>query len=73
MSLKLELQSLRQQDQQRVQELQQTLAELEKEEKEMAAQRLAGETSEQQSASAHFHTETEGIHSSISQKHQQVL
>ncbi|RVE57390.1 hypothetical protein OJAV_G00215690 [Oryzias javanicus] len=70
----LELQSLRQQDHQRVQELQQTLAELEKEEKEMAAQRLAGETSEQQqqSASAHFHTETERIHSSVSQKHQQM-
>uniref|UniRef100_A0A3P9JDG0 Pericentrin n=1 Tax=Oryzias latipes TaxID=8090 RepID=A0A3P9JDG0_ORYLA len=41
----LELQSLRQQDHQRVQELQQTLAHLEKDNKEMAAQRLIVETS----------------------------
>ncbi|KAM6973041.1 pericentrin [Aplochiton taeniatus] len=37
-----ELELLRQQDQQRMRELQQTLAELEREEREMAAQRLAG-------------------------------
>ncbi|XP_029972288.1 pericentrin isoform X2 [Salarias fasciatus] len=37
-----ELELLRQQDQQRMQELQQTLAELERDEKEMAAQRLSG-------------------------------
>ncbi|XP_023807688.1 A-kinase anchor protein 9-like isoform X2 [Oryzias latipes] len=70
----LELQSLRQQDHQRVQELQQTLAHLEKDKKEMAAQRLIIETSgqQQQSASAHLHSETEGTHSSISQKPQQI-
>ncbi|KAK7904188.1 hypothetical protein WMY93_016795 [Mugilogobius chulae] len=39
-----ELESLRQQDQQRLQELQRTLAELEREEREMARQRLAGQS-----------------------------
>ncbi|XP_029937869.1 pericentrin isoform X2 [Myripristis murdjan] len=42
-----ELELLRQQDQQRMQELQHTLAELEREEKEMAAQRLSGQTTAQ--------------------------
>ncbi|KAM4541725.1 pericentrin isoform 3-T3 [Odontesthes bonariensis] len=48
----LELESLRKQDQQRMQELQRTLAELEREEREMAAQRLSGRTSGQQHKSA---------------------
>uniref|UniRef100_A0A3Q4I7N9 Pericentrin n=1 Tax=Neolamprologus brichardi TaxID=32507 RepID=A0A3Q4I7N9_NEOBR len=39
-----ELELLRQQDQQRMQELQRTLAELERDEREMAAQRLSGRT-----------------------------
>ncbi|XP_051244571.1 pericentrin isoform X2 [Dicentrarchus labrax] len=43
-----ELELLRQQDQQRMQELQRTLAELEREEREMAAQRLSGRTTGQQ-------------------------
>ncbi|XP_078134423.1 pericentrin isoform X2 [Sander vitreus] len=43
-----ELELLRQQDQQRMQELQRTLAELEREEREMAAQRLSGQTKGQQ-------------------------
>lgn len=41
----MELESLRQQDQQRMKELQRTLTELERQEKEMAAQRLSGWTS----------------------------
>ncbi|XP_031165616.2 pericentrin isoform X6 [Sander lucioperca] len=43
-----ELELLRQQDQQRMQELQRTLTELEREEREMAAQRLSGQTKGQQ-------------------------
>ncbi|XP_041668237.1 pericentrin isoform X2 [Cheilinus undulatus] len=43
-----ELELLRQQDQQRMQELQRTLAELQREEREMAAQRLSGQLSGQQ-------------------------
>ncbi|XP_039642921.1 pericentrin isoform X3 [Perca fluviatilis] len=43
-----ELELLRQQDQQRMQELQRTLAELEREEREMAAQRLSEQTKGQQ-------------------------
>ncbi|KAM8737047.1 pericentrin isoform 2-T2 [Acanthopagrus schlegelii] len=47
-----ELELLRQQDQQRMQELQRTLAELEREEREMAAQRLSGQTPGQQHKAA---------------------
>ncbi|XP_042356085.1 pericentrin isoform X2 [Plectropomus leopardus] len=47
-----ELELLRQQDQQRMQELQHTLAELQKEEREMAAQRLSGRTSGKQHAAS---------------------
>uniref|UniRef100_UPI0037E7F2AE pericentrin isoform X2 n=1 Tax=Semicossyphus pulcher TaxID=241346 RepID=UPI0037E7F2AE len=47
-----ELELLRQQDQQRMQELQRTLAELEREEREMAAQRLSGRTTGQQHKAA---------------------
>ncbi|XP_027130303.1 pericentrin isoform X5 [Larimichthys crocea] len=47
-----ELELLRQQDQQRMQELQRTLAELEREEREMAAQRLSGRTTGQQTKAA---------------------
>lgn len=52
-----ELELLRRQDQQRLQELQQTLAELQREEKEMAAQRLSGQTARQQNEapSSHHH------------------
>ncbi|XP_068194522.1 pericentrin [Antennarius striatus] len=42
-----ELELLRQQDQHRMQELQRTLSELEREEREMATQRLSGQTTEQ--------------------------
>uniref|UniRef100_A0A3Q2P6W8 Pericentrin n=1 Tax=Fundulus heteroclitus TaxID=8078 RepID=A0A3Q2P6W8_FUNHE len=41
----MELELLRRRDQQRMQELQQTLTDLEREEREMAAQRLSGQTS----------------------------
>ncbi|XP_076604354.1 pericentrin isoform X2 [Chaetodon auriga] len=47
-----ELELLRQQDQQRMQELQRTLADLEREEREMAAQRLSGRTTGQQHTAA---------------------
>ncbi|KAM8917072.1 pericentrin isoform 2-T2 [Spinachia spinachia] len=47
-----ELELLRQQDQQRMQKLQHTLAELEREEKEMAAQRLSAQTTVQQHRAA---------------------
>ncbi|GLD47932.1 A-kinase anchor protein 9-like protein [Lates japonicus] len=47
-----ELELLRQQDQQRMQELQHTLAELEREEREMAAQRLSGRATGQQHKAA---------------------
>ncbi|XP_056248818.1 pericentrin isoform X1 [Seriola aureovittata] len=47
-----ELELLRQKDQQRMQELQHTLAELEREEKEMAAHRLSGRTTGQQHKAA---------------------
>ncbi|KAJ8003709.1 hypothetical protein DPEC_G00151130 [Dallia pectoralis] len=50
-----ELELLRQQDQQRLRDLQQTLAELEREEKEMAAQRLSNQ---QHHNSNHLHPRT---------------
>ncbi|XP_030299600.1 pericentrin isoform X3 [Sparus aurata] len=50
-----ELELLRQQDQQRMQELQRTLTELEREEREMAAQRLSGQTTGQQHKAAPSH------------------
>ncbi|KAM3594613.1 uncharacterized protein V6R79_010896 [Siganus canaliculatus] len=55
-----ELELLRQQDQQRMQELQRTLAELEREEREMAAQRLSGRSTEQQ----HKPAPSQQLHSS---------
>ncbi|XP_041827485.1 pericentrin isoform X2 [Melanotaenia boesemani] len=48
----LELESLRKQDQQCMQDLQRTLAELERDKEEMAAQRLLGQTSGQQHKAA---------------------
>lgn len=53
--LQCELELLRRQDQQRLQELQQTLAELQREEKEMAAQRLSGQTARQQNEAPSSH------------------
>ncbi|XP_054469221.1 pericentrin isoform X2 [Anoplopoma fimbria] len=75
-----ELELLRQQDQQRMQELQRTLAELEREEREMAAQRLSGRTtgqhhraassqhlqSDYQAGSAQLNQQMESISSSSS-------
>ncbi|XP_071373521.1 pericentrin isoform X2 [Centroberyx affinis] len=57
-----ELELLRQQDQQRMKELQHTLAELEREEREMAAQRLSGLTTahlHQARSSKHLHNNTQ--------------
>ncbi|KAM4625822.1 pericentrin [Polymixia lowei] len=52
-----ELELLRQQDQQRMRELQHTLAELEREEREMAAQRLSGSyTAHQARSTQHLHS-----------------
>ncbi|XP_047466343.1 pericentrin [Mugil cephalus] len=72
-----ELELLRQQDQQRVQELQRTLSELEREEREMAAQRLSGRTMGQQHRAASSQNlssnfQTDGAKGSISQHHQQI-
>ncbi|KAK2826430.1 hypothetical protein Q5P01_020644 [Channa striata] len=47
-----ELELLRQQDQQRMQELQRTLEDLEREERKMAAQRFSGQTIQQKSAAS---------------------
>ncbi|KAF7667502.1 hypothetical protein LDENG_00056390 [Lucifuga dentata] len=72
-----ELELLRQQDQQRIQELQRTLAELEKEEREMAAQRLSGLTTARLRKSAssqhlHINTQTDGTQASSTQQNQQL-
>lgn len=72
-----ELELLRQQDQQRMQELQRTLAELERDEREMAAQRLSGRTTGQQhkaASSQHLHSnlQTDGAQAGISQHHTQM-
>ncbi|XP_041809392.1 pericentrin isoform X2 [Chelmon rostratus] len=53
-----ELEMLRQQDQHRMQELQRTLAELEREEREMAAQRLSGRTTGQQYTAPSLHLQS---------------
>ncbi|XP_072221841.1 pericentrin isoform X1 [Leuresthes tenuis] len=73
----LELESLRKQDQQRMQELQHTLAELEREERAMAAQRLSGRSSGQQHKSAFAHSshsssQADGAQVGVSQQHQQM-
>lgn len=58
----------RRQDQQRLQQLQQTLAELQREEKEMAAERLGGQMARQQTeAPSSHHWQADGT-----PKHQQV-
>ncbi|XP_062295952.1 pericentrin isoform X3 [Scomber scombrus] len=72
-----ELELLRQQDQQRMQELQRTLAELEREEREMAAQRLSGRATAQQhkaATSQHLHGnfQTDGVQADSSQQNQQM-
>ncbi|XP_008275148.1 pericentrin [Stegastes partitus] len=70
-----ELELLRQQDQQRMQELQRTLAELEREERQMAAERLSGRATGQQhkaASSQHLKSnlQTDGAQAGISQPHQ---
>ncbi|XP_034431835.1 pericentrin isoform X3 [Hippoglossus hippoglossus] len=69
-----ELELLRKQDQQRMQELQQTLAELEREEREMAAQRMSGRTTGQQHkpASTQQQLQTDGAQAGSSQQNQQI-
>ncbi|XP_053290033.1 pericentrin isoform X3 [Pleuronectes platessa] len=69
-----ELELLRKQDQQRMQELQQTLAELEREEREMAAQRMSGRTTGQQHkpASTQQRLQTDGAQAGSSQQDQQI-
>ncbi|XP_025756941.1 pericentrin [Oreochromis niloticus] len=72
-----ELELLRQQDQQRMQELQRTLAELERDEREMAAQRLSGRTAGQQHEAEPFqhpHTNlhTDGGQAGVLKQHQQT-
>ncbi|XP_042078537.1 pericentrin isoform X4 [Haplochromis burtoni] len=72
-----ELELLRQQDQQRMQELQRTLAELERDEREMAAQRLSGQTAGQQREAEPFqhpHTNlhTDGGQAGVLKQHQQT-
>ncbi|KAM9354836.1 pericentrin [Pholidichthys leucotaenia] len=74
-----ELELLRHQDQQRMQELQITLAELERDEREMAAQRLSGRTTGQQRkaspSSQHPHSklQADGTRAGFSQQHPQML
>ncbi|XP_078031283.1 pericentrin isoform X3 [Epinephelus lanceolatus] len=67
-----ELELLRQQDQQRMQELQRTLSELQREEREMAAQRLSGRTTEQQHAAASSQQLQSDFPSGNTQKNQQT-
>ncbi|XP_071353542.1 pericentrin isoform X2 [Trachinotus anak] len=73
-----ELELLRKQDQQRMQELQHTLVELEREEREMAAHRLSGRTTGQQhkaASSQHLQTnfQTDSAQAGSSQQNQQML
>ncbi|XP_070699119.1 pericentrin [Pempheris klunzingeri] len=67
-----ELELLRQQDQQRMQELQRTLAELEREEREMAAQRLSGRPTGQQQKAASSHHLQSNLQSGSTQQNQQM-
>ncbi|XP_040916208.1 pericentrin isoform X2 [Toxotes jaculatrix] len=70
-----ELELLRQQDQQRMQELQHTLAELEREEREMAAQRLSGRSTGQQHkapSSQQSNSQTDSAQAGSSQQNQQM-
>ncbi|XP_074517504.1 pericentrin isoform X8 [Sebastes fasciatus] len=67
-----ELELLRQQDQQRMQELQRTLAELEKEEREMAAQRLSGQTTGQQHKAASSQRLQSDLQAGSAQQNQQT-
>ncbi|KAK5617014.1 hypothetical protein CRENBAI_016494 [Crenichthys baileyi] len=72
----LELELLRQKDQQRMQELQQTLTDLEMEEREMAAQRLSGKTpgllhhKAMSPQRPHSSSQTDGAQAGASQQHQ---
>ncbi|XP_054861917.1 pericentrin isoform X3 [Amphiprion ocellaris] len=69
-----DLELLRQQDQQRMQELQRTLAELEREERQMAAERMSGQATGQQheatSSHRHSHLQTDGAQAGVSQMQQ---
>ncbi|XP_029350413.1 pericentrin isoform X2 [Echeneis naucrates] len=71
-----ELELLRQQDQHRIQEFQHTLAELEREEREMAAHRLSGKaTGQQRKASTSHHQsnfQTDNTQTGSSQQNQQI-
>ncbi|XP_038584251.1 pericentrin isoform X3 [Micropterus salmoides] len=67
-----ELELLRQQDQQRMQELQRTLAELEREEREMAAQRLSGRTTGQQQKVASSQQLQSNLQADCTQQNQQM-
>lgn len=73
-----ELELLRQQDQHRMQELQHTLADLEREEREMAAQRLSCQATQQHKAAAssqHLQSnfQTDGAQAGSTQQTQPVL
>ncbi|KAM4540827.1 pericentrin [Fundulus diaphanus] len=73
----MELELLRRRDQQRMQELQQTLTDLEREEREMAAQRLSGKTSGPLHHKAvspqcpRSYSHTDGAQAGVSPQHQQ--
>ncbi|XP_021163480.2 pericentrin [Fundulus heteroclitus] len=73
----MELELLRRRDQQRMQELQQTLTDLEREEREMAAQRLSGQTSAPLRHKAvspqcpRSYAHTDGAQAGVSPQHQQ--
>ncbi|XP_068608225.1 pericentrin [Brachionichthys hirsutus] len=67
-----ELELLRQKDQHRMQELQRTLSELEREQREMAAQRLAGQTTEQQRKDASSQSLQNNFQADRAQQNQQI-
>ncbi|XP_015248198.1 PREDICTED: pericentrin-like isoform X1 [Cyprinodon variegatus] len=67
----LELELLRRQDQQRMQELQRTLSDLEREKKEMVSQRLSGKTSSLLQHRA-MSPQEDGVLAGASQQHQQT-
>uniref|UniRef100_A0AAQ4QNG3 Pericentrin/AKAP-450 centrosomal targeting domain-containing protein n=1 Tax=Gasterosteus aculeatus aculeatus TaxID=481459 RepID=A0AAQ4QNG3_GASAC len=68
-----ELKLLRQQDQQRMQKLQHTLAELESEEREMAAQRLSAQTTGQQHRAASSQNLQSDFQADVVQLNQQMF
>ncbi|XP_026194895.1 pericentrin-like isoform X2 [Anabas testudineus] len=69
-----ELEMLRKQDQQRMQELQHTLEDLEREERAMSAWRLSGQTTQQQKAATSSQPlQTNGAQTGSTQQNQQIL